>query len=72
MATEGAADRARDDFPIRGRVDELRVIDHLVQDLSAGIGSLLVIEGPPGIGKSRLLGEVRRRMAVAVLTTVEI
>src|SRR6202012_549974 len=44
--------------PIRGRADELKVIGALVTALGQGRGGVLVIEGPPGIGKSRLLTEV--------------
>jgi DNA-binding CsgD family transcriptional regulator len=44
--------------PIRGRADELKVIGALVTAVAQGRGGVLVIEGPPGIGKSRLLGEV--------------
>src|ERR1700742_4205261 len=44
--------------PIRGRAAELRVIGAVVAALLQGHGGVLVIEGPPGIGKSRLLTEV--------------
>src|ERR1700759_4559795 len=44
--------------PIRGRADELQMIDALVNAVAQGRGGVLVIEGPPGIGKSRLLTEV--------------
>ncbi len=44
--------------PIRGRAAELKVIGALVTALVQGHGGVLVIEGPPGIGKSRLLTEV--------------
>src|SRR5258707_6775956 len=44
--------------PIRGRADELKVIGALVTALGQGHGGVLVIEGPPGIGKSRLLTEL--------------
>jgi AAA ATPase-like protein len=44
--------------PIRGRADELKVIGELVAAVTQGRGGVLVIEGPPGIGKSRLLTEV--------------
>jgi DNA-binding CsgD family transcriptional regulator len=44
--------------PIRGRADELKVMGALVTALARGRGGVLVIEGPPGIGKSRLLTEV--------------
>ena len=45
-------------LPIRGRAGELKVIGALVTALVQGRGGVLVIEGPPGIGKSRLLTEV--------------
>ena len=44
--------------PIRGRAGELKAIGALVTALVQGHGGVLVIEGPPGIGKSRLLTEV--------------
>jgi DNA-binding CsgD family transcriptional regulator len=44
--------------PIRGRAGELKVIDGLVTAAMRGHRGTLVIEGPPGIGKSRLLTEV--------------
>jgi len=44
--------------PIRGRAGELKVIGALVTALVQGRGGVLVIEGPPGVGKSRLLTEV--------------
>jgi DNA-binding CsgD family transcriptional regulator len=44
--------------PIRGRADELKLIGELIAAVAQGRGGVLVIEGPPGIGKSRLLTEV--------------
>src|SRR3984957_6224256 len=44
--------------PIRGRAGGLKVMSALVAALARGRGGVLVIEGPPGIGKSRLLTEV--------------
>jgi DNA-binding CsgD family transcriptional regulator len=44
--------------PIRGRAGELQLIGALVTAVAQGRGGVLVIEGPPGIGKSRLLTEV--------------
>jgi DNA-binding CsgD family transcriptional regulator len=44
--------------PIRGRAAELKAIGALIVALLQGHGGVLIIEGPPGIGKSRLLAEV--------------
>ena len=46
-----------------GREHELRVIDEIVQSES---GSVVVITGEPGIGKSRLLDEIRSRSTSAL------
>jgi DNA-binding CsgD family transcriptional regulator len=44
--------------PIRGRAEELKEIGALAKSLAQGQGGVLVIDGPPGIGKSRLLTEL--------------
>jgi DNA-binding CsgD family transcriptional regulator len=44
--------------PTRGRADELREIGTLVAAVASGRGGVLVIDGPAGIGKSRLLAEM--------------
>jgi DNA-binding CsgD family transcriptional regulator len=47
--------------PTRGRAAELKTISSLVADLAQGRGGVLVVEGPPGIGKTRLMTETRVR-----------
>ncbi|CAM3121572.1 LuxR family transcriptional regulator [Mycobacterium simiae] len=44
--------------PIRGRACELKAIRAHVSAAIQGSGAVLIVEGPPGIGKSRLLAEV--------------
>ncbi|UUY05495.1 AAA family ATPase [Svornostia abyssi] len=43
------------------RDDELAVVDELLAGAAASEGRFLLIEGPAGIGKSRVLAEVRAR-----------
>ncbi|GAA5143805.1 hypothetical protein GCM10023340_10090 [Nocardioides marinquilinus] len=43
-----------------GELDELR---HALADAAAGLGRCVVVEGPAGIGKTRLLAETRRLAA---------
>src|ERR671915_281077 len=47
--------------PLLEREGELKQLDRVVEDACAGLGRLVLIEGPPGIGKSRLLEAVRAR-----------
>jgi len=46
--------------PFIGRENELRTIAGCWQNVLAGRGEVLSIEGEPGIGKSRLLREIRK------------
>jgi predicted ATPase len=47
------------------REHEVAMVDSLIEAASAGSGRLAAIEGPAGIGKTRLLAEARARAAVA-------
>ncbi len=44
---------------------EVALLDRLLAGAAAGEGRAVLVEGPPGIGKSRLLTELRRRAAGA-------
>src|SRR3954449_6342220 len=50
-----------DDLPLVGRQDEIAAIDDAMDSAKAGEGRTLEIVGPPGIGKTRLLHELRVR-----------
>jgi DNA-binding CsgD family transcriptional regulator len=41
--------------PVRGRDEHLAILDRVIADTLAGRGSVTVIEGGPGMGKTRLL-----------------
>ena len=43
------------------RDSELDGVDEALRDASAGAGSLVLVQGPGGIGKTALLTEIRRR-----------
>jgi ABC-type transport system substrate-binding protein/class 3 adenylate cyclase len=47
--------------PLVGRDHEVAVLDEVFGELSEGVGAIVAITGEPGIGKSRLAGEVRSR-----------
>ncbi|HEV2336635.1 MAG TPA: AAA family ATPase, partial [Stellaceae bacterium] len=47
--------------PFVGRTDEIVALDGLLRSAKAGTGRLIDVVGEPGIGKSRLLNEFRRR-----------
>jgi tetratricopeptide (TPR) repeat protein/transcriptional regulator with XRE-family HTH domain len=51
---------ATDTSPFVGRINEYGLIIGLIARLTAGTGYAVLIEGEPGIGKSRLLREVAR------------
>jgi DNA-binding CsgD family transcriptional regulator len=53
--------------PLRGRETELARLDELVASAREGAGGVVVVEGPAGIGKSRLLAEASHHAAAANL-----
>jgi hypothetical protein len=50
-----AAMAALPSLPVRGRDAQLAVLDERLKQARDGIGSVVVIEGGPGLGKTRLL-----------------
>jgi len=64
--TEGAAAPAPLQAPVQmpplvNRVSECQVLDECLERLAAGRGGVLLIEGPGGIGKSRMVRELTAR-----------
>src|SRR4029079_8520034 len=56
------ATRAKPEAATLGeREREVALLDTLLEEATEGEGRAVLIEGPPGIGKSRLLSEFRRR-----------
>ncbi len=58
-------------LPLLDREKDLAAIDNSLAEAQTGAGRIVLIEGPPGIGKTALLDELRRRASVkdiAVLT----
>lgn len=47
--------------PLRGRSEQLALIDDLLRRVRGGSTAVLLVEGPPGIGKSALLRELAAR-----------
>jgi ABC-type transport system substrate-binding protein/class 3 adenylate cyclase len=47
--------------PLVGREDEVAALDEVLGDLADGRGAIVAITGEPGIGKTRLVAEVRNR-----------
>jgi adenylate cyclase len=49
--------RRRSDSPLVGRTWELNTVTALLDEAIGGVGSVVTVVGPPGIGKSRLVRE---------------
>jgi len=59
-----------DAAPFVGRTHEYGLLTELVARLNAGAGHTILIEGEPGIGKSRLMREVARYAAAHGIATL--
>ena len=60
---EPAGGSAGDATPLVGRSSEYGLLIGLIAQLAAGTGHTVLIEGEPGIGKSRLMREVARSIS---------
>ena len=59
-----AAAEARQAGPLVGRERELEALRAAVRAVASGAGGVILVEGDPGIGKSRLVREVRESSGV--------
>ncbi|MBV9286583.1 MAG: AAA family ATPase [Hyphomicrobiales bacterium] len=67
----GRRERARALTPFVGREEELEVLTQRWVRARSGDGQLVLIVGEPGLGKSRLVGQFRARLAETPHTWVE-
>ncbi|HZT53859.1 MAG TPA: AAA family ATPase, partial [Gaiellaceae bacterium] len=65
LSVLAAIPERRLDAPLVGRERELATARDALADVLAGTGGVLFVTGEPGIGKSRLLAELRREFASA-------
>jgi len=69
-AVESAIGSATDTAPFVGRNNEYGLLTGLTARLTAGTGYTILIEGEPGIGKSRLMREVAKYAASQGMSTL--
>lgn len=62
----GPARRTRHALPLIGRREELSLLVRACQRAAQGVGKLVLLQGEPGIGKSRLLQAVRDELGSAL------
>ena len=65
-AMTGASGR----FPLAGRLRELAEIEQVLDDAGAGQGRMLLLQGEPGIGKTRLAEELSSQASARGTTVV--
>ena len=70
LPPDAAIGAASDNTPFVGRSNEYGLLIGLIARLTAGAGHTVLIEGEPGIGKSRLMREVARYAQVQGLPTL--
>lgn len=58
------------EMPLEERDEALASVDALLDDARAGRGRLLILEGPAGIGKTRLLAPIHERAEAAGMRTL--
>jgi predicted ATPase len=54
-----------------GRSEELRQLDHTLAAVQTGAGRCVLVSGEAGVGKSRLIAEIRSRAIDSGFTTLE-
>jgi serine/threonine protein kinase len=62
----GPARRARHVLPLIGRQEELSLVVRACQRAAQGAGKVVLLQGEPGIGKSRLLQAVREELGTSL------
>ncbi|HVG89492.1 MAG: ABC transporter substrate-binding protein [Gaiellales bacterium] len=60
LVAEGGDAESERRLPLVGRDYELSLLTRVMSDLREGLGSIVVVTGEPGIGKTRLVGEALR------------
>jgi len=68
---ERATDLSRSEPPLVGRANELALLRHRWELVRQGVGQCALLTGEPGIGKSRLVRELRRELRATPHSVME-